>query len=159
MTISRKDLLAITGSAAAAASITPAQAQPAGPKLPLPETGARYASFFRDLDARTEYFDVYGLPDSEDLTASYAPWFGSQSLWRKYALVPAQDVAQKQAAKNALITSISSPTVSAGLLRVDDAIAGLIRTRFPASSGFNLTEYLEAVSLFGSDRLPEDQDR
>lgn len=135
---------------------------------PLPEDLARYVAWFHELDAWTEYWDIYhpetkgrfyfGNEKDEDglLTAflpnrAYPPAFRA---WRAVALKgdpPSQEL---------FVRELSRPTVAAATHEVDGLLRDLFSKHFgEASSREVCRDYLQAMYLFATDTLPAAHER
>lgn len=130
-------------------------------------SGAAYSSFFRDIDAQTEYFDVYGAPNGlEDMGAYYSLFWGRdlllQAEWLQFFQNRASTpiLAQQKAKKwIAAITAASQPAISNGILQIDSFICDAARRHFDHNGSFDRLACLDAFRRFGEDVLPEDEDR
>ncbi len=129
--------------------------------------GERYASYFRDLDAVTEYFDVYGRPQADYLMPLVMKYFGRDdvpgrrkalNIWKSYAVIPDDDPT-RAVEKQALEQELAQPDVASAVKSVDTALLNLARTHWSFAGVFDREVMLEALLRFGADRLPEDNDR
>lgn len=123
--------------------------------------GERYSSYFRDLDAVTEYFDVYGHPATDNLMPKVSKYFGAGralSLWGDYAVIPDDDPTKAQA-KQALEQELADAGVASAIRDVDAVLVGLARTHWSTQNALDREMMLEAFLRFGADRLPDDTDR
>jgi len=127
---------------------------------------ARYAGWFHDLDAWTEYWDVYhpetrgrfyfgdGAGETGLLTrflprAEYPPpW----TAWTRMAL---------QTQSHAVFhDAVRAPAVSEAVLEVDALVGGLFDRHFGASSNSRVrADLLEAMLRFATDALPPATER
>jgi hypothetical protein len=129
--------------------------------------GERYAAYFRDLDAVTEYFDVYGRPPADNLMPFVFKYYGGDdvpgrrkalNIWRSYAVIPDDDPA-KAIEKQALEQELAQPDVASAVKTVDAALLGNARTHWSVAGSVDRDVMFDAFLRFGADRLPEDNDR
>lgn len=126
----------------------------------------RYVAWFHDLDAWTEYWDVYhpetrgryyfgdGKTEPGLLTRflprdSRPPAF---TAWRRMALYPDSPGIDRTAV---FAEMVRAPEVAEAVMVVDNLVARLFDEHFgdPAAPA-TCRDYLEAVLLFGTDALP-----
>lgn len=129
--------------------------------------GETHSAYFRDLDAVTEYFDVYGRPPEDNLMPLVMQYFGRDdqpdrrkalNLWRDYALIPDDDSTKEQA-KNELEAELANAEVLEAVKAVDAVLLDLVRKRWTFDGTLDREAMLKAFLLFGADELPEDVDR
>jgi hypothetical protein len=129
--------------------------------------GERYSAYFRDLDAVTEYFDVYGHPQNEFLMPKVGKYFGRDSepgrrkalnIWRAYAIIPDDDPTKAQE-RQALEQELAHADVASAIRDVDAVLLGLVRKHWSSQNGVDREMMLDALLRFGADRLPDDIDR
>ena len=136
---------------------------------PTPEgssDGRRYAAWFHELDAWTEYWDIYhpetcgryyfGDGKSEDgLLTRFLPRTGYPPPW----------IAWKQAALSigspaAFIAEVRKSEVASAIVEVDGLVARLFAKHFgDPADGKVRADYLEAVFRFAVDTLPPATER
>lgn len=131
-------------------------------------TGDEYASFFRSIDARTEYFDVYNTDAGvTDLRPYYSQFWGSgkllSDLWANW-FHASQSTPILKNLKGRLWKKVTdaldaSQALQDAILKVDEAICELAFTHFTANGQFDPLRCLDAFRRFGADILPFDQDR
>lgn len=139
------------------------------PKLPA----SRYSDFFSELDAWTEYWDIYH-PETEGLyyfgnegnpgylsrflpspTRGRNPVFES---WKRMALFGG-GTADAELLK-AFKSQVQQPHVEEAVLAVDELVCRLVREHFSTSSGaIDALAYLDAMERFGKNTLPENPER
>lgn len=127
---------------------------------------ARYCAWFHELDAWTEYWDVYhpetngrfyfGDGHSEPgLLTRFLPRDGRPPpfvAWTRLALSPASSAA---AAQREFAQQVRAPHVSEGVMEVDHLVGTLFRKHFGDAKDPNVqSDYLEATFRFGIDSLP-----
>ncbi len=125
--------------------------------------GNRYMDFFRDLDAHTEFWDLYKpelLGEYMSAMGEFWPTSHSKALcrWRKYVILESQAGADEL--KQALIVELG--TVEPALKKIDTLVRDLLVLHFPPShpgQPFDITAYLDAMEWFARDRLPLDEER
>jgi hypothetical protein len=141
---------------------------------PTPPDGAgrRYAAYFHELDAWTEYWDIYrpetrgrfyfgdGAGESGLLRrflprdARPPPW----GAWTRMALEAGDPTAAEAAAGFA--AAVRDDAVAAAILEVDDLLTRLFASHFgDAASPAVQADYLEAVFRFAIDTLPAAAER
>lgn len=134
---------------------------------PRTSDGVRHAAWFHDLDAWTEYWDVYHPEtkgrfyfgddkDEKGLLTRFLPRIGKPppvfTAWKKMALGigPAQ----------AFADAARSPAVAEGVAEVDDLLNRLFATHFGDPHDPAVQEdYLEAIFRFSTDALPGADER
>lgn len=136
------------------------------------EAGRRYAAYFHDLDAWTEYWDVYhpethgrfyfgvgaGAPG---LLGRFLPRDGRPPPWTAWvAMALSAGDASGAVTETAFVAAVREEAVSAAILEVDDLLARLFATHFgDAASPAAQRDYLEAVFRFAIDTLPPATER
>jgi hypothetical protein len=129
--------------------------------------GERYAAYFRDLDAVTQYFNVYGRPPADNLMPAVSKYFGRDdvpgrrkalNIWRDYAIIPDDDPT-KATERQALEQELAQPDVASAVKTVDAALLDNVRKYWFLAGSLDREVMLEAFLRFGADRLPEDNDR
>jgi len=134
------------------------------PKWP----GSKYSAYFKELDAWTEYWDIYhpetrgryyfGDGDSPGLLATFLPTpmcyrnpvFDS---WKSLALYSDETV--EAGAWERFETEARKPHVVDAVLEVDALVLRLMREHFADDSGVvDDFAYLDAMERFGKDTLP-----
>jgi hypothetical protein len=126
----------------------------------------RYIGWFHELDAWTEYWDVYH-PEThgrfyfgdgaaeQGLLTRFLPRDGRPSpftSWTLRALYPGTPEIDRDAA---FVAEVRKPSVAEAILAIDDLVAGMFVHHFgdaedPAVSD----DYLEAIARFATDTLP-----
>ena len=136
------------------------------------EAGRRYAAYFHELDAWTEYWDVYhpetrgrfyfgdgqGAPG---LLTRFLPRDGRPPPWRAWVRMAseAKDPSGPDAAA-AFVSAVRDEAVAAAILEVDDLVARLFARHFgDAADAAVRADYLEAVFRFAIDTLPAATER
>lgn len=125
------------------------------------DSGSRYAAWFHDLDAWTEYWDIfhpeskgrYYFGDGHDepgLLSTFMPrhsWPAPFAAWVAVAL--------GSAPRSSFAEAVRVPAVSDAVVEVDALIGRLFAQHFgdPADAGTRL-HYLDAMHLFAIDALP-----
>ena len=127
---------------------------------------ARYALFFRELDAWTEYWDVYhpetcgryyfgdGATEAGLLTRflpreTVPPVFAA---WRRSALY--EDCYDR------FIAEVQVPGIAEAVVEVDELVARVFGNHFGNILNFEVwRDYLEAIHRFATDTLPPATDR
>jgi hypothetical protein len=135
---------------------------PAGAASPVSrDRDAQYAAWFHDLDAWTEYWDIYH-PESEGryyfgngrnqegLLSAFMPrqsWPAPFTAWAA--------VASQSAPRSAFAESVRIPPVAHAVLEVDSLVSRLFTRHFgDAADGETRCRYLEAMHRFATDTLP-----
>lgn len=139
------------------------------PKLP----GRHYARYFFELDAWSEYWDIYHpethgryyFGDGEQLgylssflpspTKPRNPAFDS---WKRMVLSwgGTADAGLLQTFRS----QVHQPKVEDAVIAVDELVCRLVREHFSTSTGsIDALAYLDAMERFGRDSLPESPDR
>jgi hypothetical protein len=124
----------------------------------------RYVAWFHELDAWTEYWDVY----HPETCGRY--YFGDGvaepgllTLFLPHRQRPAPFIAWTRMAltgEAGFEDRVRDPTVSAAILEVDRLIAGLFEKHFgDADNPTTQSEYLDATFLFAIDALPPATER
>jgi hypothetical protein len=139
---------------------------PAAPPAPDDADGARYAAWFHELDAWTEYWDIYhpesvgrfyfgdGGAEKGLLTRflprdSRPPIFGA---WTRMAL--------QRGPESAFIEAARVPDVAAAIAEVDDLMTRLFAKHFGnARDPAVQADYLAATFRFAADTLPPAAER
>lgn len=122
----------------------------------------KYSAFFAELDYRTEYFDVSGLPASDNLALDFRQYFNRAPLlrWWEYAAVPLDDTAEKDLLWDEVAFEIDTVGAGDAILAVEDVLRELAKKYFFQDDGtLDQAAMIEAFSAFGRDRLPADTDR
>jgi hypothetical protein len=116
------------------------------------------ATFFTELDAHTEYWDVYdAVPDGRyyALVRVAAP---ALAAWR--SLVGSTSPKDRDRAELALKDSLDDDTVADAVVTLDRLMISLAAKHFPgAERGVDPEAYLNVVEAFARDVLPPDEDR
>jgi len=172
----RSQLARVPAESAALSTLPPAQSallrawlDDDCPKFP----GGRYARFFWELDAWTEYWDIYhpethgryyfGEGDSPGYLNAFLPNPKRPrnpvfDAWKVLALCSADGVDPKLLAK--FESEALRPAVIDAVLAVDELVLGLVRKHFAApSGGVDALAYLDAMERFGKNTLPECPER
>lgn len=127
--------------------------------------GARYAAWFHELDAWTEYWDVYhpeshgrfyfGDGDEKGLLKRFLPRDGRPPIftaWTRMAL--------QTGPASAFIEAAWVPDVAAAVAEVDDLLARLFKKHFgDAREPAVQADYLAATFHFAADTLPSATER
>jgi len=128
--------------------------------------GERYAAWFHDLDAWTEYWDIYHpetrghfyFGDNQGergLLSLFLPrfsWPSPFTAWRSMALGTGTGPSFTDEAR--------VPAISAALIEVDQLLAGLFAQHFGDADDPGVrSTYIDALFLFGTDSLPAATDR
>jgi hypothetical protein len=124
--------------------------------LDAPVEGATSA-FFVDLDAYTQYFDVYDLVPDARYMGMYGVLGGVIAAWNRVA--ETVDPAAHAAALQTLRARVQEPQSAQALQGLDAMMVALVRQHFPSGSGVDADGYLDVVEAFGRDVLPPDPDR
>ncbi|MDZ4859566.1 MAG: hypothetical protein SGI88_11345 [Candidatus Hydrogenedentes bacterium] len=116
--------------------------------------------FFVDLDAHTEYWDVY----KPELAARYMDdvqvlFPGAVKLWFNAVRVEGTDEATVRFAE--LGTELEKGTTRAALMDLDALLRDLLYRHFPAPNEpeIDTANYLMVVEAFARDQFPDDTDR
>ncbi|MEA2329806.1 MAG: hypothetical protein QOE68_4765 [Thermoanaerobaculia bacterium] len=127
---------------------------------------ARYASYFRELDAWTEYWDIYhpetlgryyfgNGTDEAGLLTRFLPREIVPPVflyWKRFALY--------EDAEDRFADEARAPEVAEAVLEVDALVARIFREHFgDATSEAVRADYLHAIHQFAIDTLPEARDR
>lgn len=131
-----------------------------------PESEQRYVRYFHDLDAWTEYWDIYH-PETQGrfyfgdgkteagLLRRFLPrehYPPPCRTWKRMALL--QDTPERFAA------TVRVPDVAAAVLDVDGLVAGLFANHFGDAADPRVRDdYLEAIIRFGANQLPPARER
>ncbi|MCW2497708.1 hypothetical protein [Jatrophihabitans sp.] len=127
---------------------------------------ARYVSWFHELDAWTEYWDIYhpetrghfyfGDGDSEPgLLSVLLPRFTRPPAFETWL-----EVALRRASPCDFVAEISKPRVADAVLEVDDLMAEMFGRHFGDATDREVqAHYLEATHLFALDALPPATER
>ena len=128
--------------------------------------GARYAAWFHELDAWTEYWDVYRPEtrgryyfgdgkDEKGLLTRFLPRFGRPPVfvaWTRMAL--------KTGPASAFIEAVRAPDVAEAVAEVDDLLTRLFAAQFgDAADPAVQRDYLAATFRFATDTLPPATER
>jgi hypothetical protein len=126
-----------------------------------PDQEARYAAWFHDLDAWTEYWDIfhpesrgrYYFGDGEDeegLLSAFMPrhsWPAPFAAWVAVAL--------RSAPRSSFAAAVRVPAVSDAIVEVDELVSRLFAGHFgDPADGETCYHYLEAMHRFATDTLP-----
>ena len=143
------------------------QATSRGPaSATLDELGQRYAAWFHDLDAWTEYWDIFhpetrgrfyfgNGADENGLLSTYLPRHRRPRPFVAWALV-----ASRSAPAAAFSEAIRVPDVAAAVLDVEELLARLFAPYFgDPSLQETHDDYLEAMHRFATDTLPAAPER
>jgi hypothetical protein len=131
----------------------------------------RYVAWFHELDAWTEYWDVYhpetrgrfyfgdGKTEPGLLTRflprDYRP--PAFVAWRRMALYPDSPAIDRVAA---FAEVVRTPQVAEAVMEVDDLVARLFEKHFGDAADRDVCQdYLEGILLFGTDALPPATER
>jgi hypothetical protein len=112
--------------------------------------------FFVELDARTQYFQLYGN------TPKYLVMYGKLGVATQkwVALCQAATDQERSAARSALMIELSKPEVTAAVDGLDGMLRELLVTHFTGEpGGLDSDRYLTVVEAFARDVLPVDEDR
>lgn len=134
--------------------------------------GARYAAYFHELDAWTEYWDVYhpetrgryyfGDGDgSPGLLSGFLPRNGRPPAWTAWVrmALSAGDPDGREA-EAAFVKAVCDEAVGPAVLEVDDLLERLFAAHFGAADDPAVQrDYLEAVFRFAIDSLPAATER
>ena len=127
---------------------------------------ARYVSYFRELDAWTEYWDVYhpetcgryyfGDGASEPgLLTRFLPREGIPApflAWKRAALYEDGD--------DLFTAAVRVPAVAEAILEIDELVARIFAEHFGDASTLEArADYLEAIHRFATDTLPPASER
>lgn len=136
------------------------------------EAGRRYAAYFHELDAWTEYWDIYhpetrgrfyfgdgaGAPG---LLTRFLPRDGRPPPWGAWVrmALQANDPGGGEA-RAAFAAAVRDEAVAAAILEVDGLVTGLFARHFgDAADPAVQADYLEAVFRFAVDTLPAATER
>jgi len=132
----------------------------------LDDAGRRYAAWFHDLDAWTEYWDIYH-PESHGRfyfgDDAQEPGLLGAFLPRKG--VPAPFVAWNRMATrsggvDAFREAVTAPGVSDAVIEVDALVSRLFAKHFGSASAPDVqADYLDAIHRFATDTLPPATER
>jgi hypothetical protein len=142
--------------------------------MPHSETGSqvqRYVAWFHELDAWTEYWDLYH-PETRGrfyfgdgraepgLLTRFLPRDGRPPpfvAWTRMALYPDSPGQDRTAAFG---ESVHAPEVSEAVMEVDDLVARLFGKHFGDAADREVRrDYLEGILLFATDMLPPATER
>ena len=139
---------------------------PVAPPAPNDADGARYAAWFHELDAWTEYWDIYH-PESagrfyfgdggaeKGLLTRFLPRDGRPPIftaWTRMAL--------QTGPVSAFIEAAREPAVAAAIAEVDDLLTRLFARHFgDANNTAGQADYLAATFHFAADTLPPATER
>jgi hypothetical protein len=137
--------------------------------------GASYVRFFEELDAWSEYWDIYhpetrgryyfgdGAAEPGWLRA-FLPSPGGPpppafTSWKRHAVFQ-RDPSGAELLQR-FVEEARRPAVAEAVLAVDDLVRGLVLAHFADAGGGGLDgdAYLDAMARFGADRLPENPER
>ena len=136
--------------------------------------GASYARFFEELDAWTEYWDIYhpetrgryyfgdGAGEPGYLRAFLPSPDGSQApaftCWKRYAVFHRHATGPQL--RQRFAEEVARPPVTEALLAADELVRGLVRAHFGKPEGeLDSDAYLDAMARFGADLLPANRER
>jgi hypothetical protein len=127
---------------------------------------ARYVAWFHELDAWTEYWDVYH-PESR---GRYYFGDGNSEAGLLSKLLPNRErpaaftawsrMALRSDCANTFLSELAAPDVRAALLEIDGFVGDLFEKHFgDASDAAIQRDYLEAMFRFATDALPPAAER
>ena len=136
------------------------------------KAGRRHAAWFHELDAWTEYWDLYqpqtrgryyfgNGADEPGLLGRFLPREGRPPAWMAWLqhALSASD-AQGPAAAQAFADSVAEPSVREAVLEVDALVARLFAAHFgDAADPLTRADYLDAMFRFAIDTLPAAPER
>jgi hypothetical protein len=125
---------------------------------------ARYVAWFHDLDAWTEYWDLfhpeskgrYYFGDGQDETGLLSAFMPRRTWPEPFRAWVAMATGSGPA--QAFEEAVSVDHVRTAILEVDALVAGLFATHF-GDAGSSITDYLEATHRFATDTLPPATER
>jgi hypothetical protein len=131
---------------------------------------AHYAAFFHELDAWTEYWDIYrpatrghfyfGDGDEPGLLHHLVPRHTVPPLfaaWKRYACAGAATV---DGARTAFAVAAADPVVAAAVAEYDRLVCDILARHFgSAADPAARADYLAAMHYFGTDTLPPATER
>lgn len=121
--------------------------------------GQKYFDFFIDLDAHTEYYDVYNVSlDGKYMNAivQYMKYIGKD--WMVYATL--ENEQEGKDALNRLKQELLNNTTKDNLILTNGLMKTLIEKHFADNTGkVDIESYFDAVERFALDIYPEDIDR
>jgi hypothetical protein len=131
-----------------------------------PSDEARYVSYFQELDAWTEYWDVYhpetrgryyfgNGADEAGLLTRFLPREKVPAVflyWKRFAIY--------QDSEDRFVSEARAPDVAEAVLELDALVARIFREHFGDASSHSVrVDYLRAIQQFAIDALPEARDR
>ena len=121
--------------------------------------GQTYFDFFVDLDAHTEYYNVYDAnPDGKYMNAIIQYMKFIWQDWMEYATLEAEQ--EGKDALNRLKQELLNNTTKDNLILTNTLMKMLIEKHFGDTTGkIDIEAYFDAVEKFALDILPEDIDR
>lgn len=152
------DDLPLVDPPSAAGNNEAARAVAAAPLAFNPPMPGVSSAFFTELDAVTQYADVYDVvPDDR-----YMQMFGKVTpvvaAWNRLATATTPDA--QQAALAALRDALAVADVETALRGLDELMVGLLLKHCPdAAQGADADRYLDVVEAFARDVLAPDEDR
>lgn len=126
----------------------------------------RYSEWLRELDAWTEYWDIYH-PETRG-RFYFGDGAGEPGLLTKFLpreRKPPVFLAWRQAAlrtqsEDAFLAHLRAPDVAAAVMEVDELVERLFRNYFGSAASLETrSDYLEAMLRCGTDSLPPDDER
>lgn len=144
----------------------PASESPTSASVDIRSGDERYAAWFHDLDAWTEYWDIFhpetrgryyfGDGESETgLLTRFLPRTGYPPAWRSWTRM-----ALLTHSSSDFISEIRRPEVASAILEVDTLVARLFATHFGNARDVSVQDdYLEAIFRFAVDALPPATER
>ena len=137
-----------------------------GPLLLDDEAGAGFnppmdgvsSAFFVELDANTQFWDVYDLMSSPRYMQLVGVANPAVVAWQRLAV--ATTAQARQQAEQALMSVLTDSSVVAAIDDLDHLMVSLVSKHFPtADGGIDADAYLSVVEAFARDVLPDDEDR
>lgn len=135
-------------------------------KADADEAGRRYSAWFHDLDAWTEYWDIYhpetrgrfyfGDEASESgLLGLFLPRKGAPAVFTAW-----MRMAMRAGSLDEFRDAVKVPAVANAVLEVDGLVTRLFSQHFGSASDSGVrTDYLEAIRRFATDTLPPARER
>jgi hypothetical protein len=127
----------------------------------MPDAVPRYVGWFHDLDAWTEYWDIFHPEskghyyfgddgDEKGLLSAFMPRFSWPAPFTAWVAV-----ALRSAPRSSFAAAVSQPAVALAITEVDELMSRLFAEHFgdPASEETRY-HYLEAMHRFATDTLP-----
>lgn len=121
--------------------------------------GKKYFDFFVDLDAHTEYYDVYDVsPDRKYMNAINQYMGFIFTDWMEYATL--ENEPEGREALNRLKQRLLNNTTRDNLILTNTLLKSLIEKHFHDATGkIDIESYFDAIERFSLDIYPEDIDR